>query len=77
MTEVKLEVTVNEGLCGGTSECVRALPALFSIGATGKAAVIADPSAFDQTTLRQVAWGCPTSAISLMADGEEIDLYPG
>ena len=70
------DVQVDSGLCGGTSECVRAIPELFRLDDNGRAQVYGDPDRYSREELLDAAWACPTSAISVREDGVELDPDP-
>lgn len=72
-----VRVEIDEGLCGGASECVRSLPDLFEVGAEGRATLREDPSDRDPAELLAAAWACPTSAIRVYDGDRELDPYPG
>jgi ferredoxin len=72
-----LRVEIDEGLCGGASECVRSLPELFELGTEGRATLRDDPSRRDRGELLAAAWACPTSAIRVFDGDLELDPYPG
>ena len=72
-----LRVEIDEGLCGGASECVRSLPELFELGAEGRARLREDPSRRDRSELLAAAWACPTSAIQVFDGDLELDPYTG
>lgn len=74
---MSLDVRVDGVLCGGTSECVRSMPALFGLNSQGRAEVIGDPDDHDRAALLATAWLCPTSAIQVLEDGVALDPDPG
>jgi ferredoxin len=63
---VRLTVHVDHGLCSGTGNCVRALPAVFRL--EDRKAVPYPPAewaAVDPDELRAVADACPWAAIEV------------
>ena len=70
------DVHIDPVCCGGTSECVHALPELFRLDENGRAQVHGDPGRYSREDLLAAAWMCPTSAISIREDGVELDPDP-
>lgn len=75
MTALRIEI--DHGLCGGTSECVRAQPDLFELDGDGRAALRRAPDGDERAAILAAAWACPTSAIRVFDGDEELDPYPG
>lgn len=63
-----LDVRVDWDLCMGSGNCVFWAPATFDLSEDGHAVVL-DPGATEEITLRIAAEGCPVGAISLWRGG--------
>ena len=68
-----LEVKVDWDLCMGSGNCVFWAPGTFDLSDDGHAVVL-DPAATQEITLRIAAEGCPVGAISLWRDGVAVSL---
>jgi ferredoxin len=68
-----LDITIDEGRCMGSGNCVFWAPETFDLGEEGHAVVL-DPAATDEARLRIAAEGCPVGAISLSQGGIDIVL---
>ena len=68
-----LRVTVSQGLCIGSGDCVGVAPKVFEIQESGRADVL-DPSADTEENIIKAAEACPETAIKIEdADtGEQI-----
>ncbi len=64
MTAVR--VRVDPGLCVGTGDCVRLLPAAFRLDeARGVSVALPGAAAVDRELLAEAAFNCPTRAIEI------------
>ena len=59
---MSLQIDVDEFLCIGSATCVRLAEGVFVLNPEG-VAVVVDPSATDEATVRRAERSCPTGAI--------------
>lgn len=71
-----LEILLDATVCGGTGECALSLPEIFELTDEWRGKVIGSADASDRATLLEVAWRCPTSAITVIEDGVILDPQP-
>ncbi|HEX2063182.1 MAG TPA: ferredoxin [Acidimicrobiales bacterium] len=65
-----LEVRVTQARCIATKACVNAAEGVFTI--VGGVAVVVDPEAAPEDDVLRAAEACPTAAIAVFRDGEQI-----
>ncbi len=65
-----LEVRVSPARCIATKACINAAEGVFTI--SGGVAVVVDPAAAPEEDVVGAAEACPTGAISVFRDGEQI-----
>lgn len=65
-----LEIEVDSSRCNGSAACVRLAPGVFHLD-RGVALVI-DPEAAPEAAVVTAARECPTAAIIVRADGEQL-----
>ena len=67
---MNLEVAIEPDLCIGSGDCVRLLPAAFSLDdAAGVAVPREGARTADEETVLRAALGCPTQAIRVVRGG--------
>jgi ferredoxin len=66
-----LEVKVERARCIATKSCVNAAPATFAIDAAN-VSVVVDPEGDPEDDVVRAAEACPTGAISVWRDTEQI-----
>ncbi len=66
-----LEVRVERARCIATKACINAAPRTFALDASELAAVI-DPGGDDEADVVRAAESCPTAAITVFKDGEQL-----
>ncbi len=65
-----LEVRVSQARCIATKACINAAEGVFTIA--GGVAVVVDPHAAPEDDVVRAAESCPTGAITVLRDGEQI-----
>ena len=68
---MSVEITIDREACMGSGNCAFWAPGVFDLDDDGIAIVI-DPNGGEQEKIVLAAQGCPTQAISVVADGAEI-----
>ncbi len=71
-----LEISLDATICGGTGECALLLPQIFELTSEWRGRVIGNAESSERATLLEVAWRCPTSAITVIEDGMILDPQP-
>ncbi len=71
-----LEISLDASLCGGTGECALLLPQVFELTSECRGRVIGTARPEDLAALLEVAWRCPTSAITILDGGVALDPQP-
>lgn len=61
-----LKVEVDADLCIGSGDCARLAPGVFDL--VDDVAVVLDPEAVDEDTLRRAERSCPTGAIRIVEE---------
>ncbi len=68
------DVTVDPDECVSAGKCVASVPGYFDFDDDELVAVNPDGPKPDDETLLRVARACPSGAIHLFVDGEELDI---
>lgn len=66
-----LEVRVEQARCIATKACMNAAPRTFALD-SNEVAVVVDPGAHDEADVVRAAESCPTAAITVFKDGEQL-----
>jgi ferredoxin len=66
-----LEIRIDRERCMGSGNCLFWAPGAFDLGEDG-IAIVLDPSAAPEDRILLAAEGCPTQAISVFRDGEQL-----
>ncbi len=66
-----VEVQVHRGRCIGSKSCINAAPGAFELDEVGVAAV-RQPNTEPVETLVEAAECCPTGAITVFVDGQQL-----
>lgn len=69
-----MQVRINRSECCGHGQCVEIAPEVFALDSRHKAVVL-DPEAADEDTLKEAVEACPCQAIRL-EDDDGNELYP-
>ncbi|WP_167678657.1 ferredoxin [Rhodococcus sp. B10] len=71
----EIEVGLDQADCCGSGMCANLAPAAFEIDPSGVAVVLPMASGSDRGQLLRAAKSCPTACITLVENGEEIELF--
>jgi ferredoxin len=71
----RLRVSVNPAKCQAYKRCTALAPAVFAIGADGKAAVLQSDAAPDEEVVK-AARSCPYRAITVAVEATNEQLFP-
>ena len=71
----RLRVAVNPAKCQSYKRCTALAPAVFALGADGKAGVL-DPQAAAQEDVVKAARSCPYRAITVTLEASGEQLFP-
>jgi len=69
--KVSVEIEIDREACMGSGNCAFWAPGVFDLDDDGIAIVI-DPNGGEQEKIVLAAQGCPTQAISVVADGTKL-----
>ena len=66
-----LDIRVHRGRCIATKACTYAAPGVFRLDDT-MVATVADPEAASEEEVIEAAQSCPTGAIAVFKDGQQV-----
>lgn len=70
-----MKITIDKNLCIGDGSCVSIAPKVFELDEEGKAKVINEQGA-DEETIKLAAESCPVSAIVLTDEKTNKQIFP-
>jgi ferredoxin len=66
-----LEISIDRNQCMGSGNCTFSAPGVFGLD-SGGVAIVLDPDAQSEGVILNAALGCPTRAIAVARDGEQV-----